>query len=100
MMPPSAEKRSSPRTTLHQLVAFERTALGPAPVLDEMPRGVGRDISDEGLSLLAGCPLYPGEVLRLHLPVEAAPSGGAVLSEVRWSQVTRHGFRVGLHFLA
>lgn len=86
--------------TLDELVAFERTALGPVEAQEDMPRGVGRDISADGVSLLTDCPLYPGEVLRIHLPAVTEPSEASVFSEVRWSQVTRHGFRVGLQFLA
>lgn len=94
------EKRCSPRTDLPQVVQFERAA-DESPLAGEEPfRAVGRDISPEGASLLTNRPLERGEVLRLHLPGEAVRAGAPVLSEVRWTQPTRHGFRVGLQFLA
>lgn len=94
------EKRCSPRTDLPQVVPFERAADESQPSGDGPARAVGRDISPEGASLLTDCPLERGEVLRLHLPREAVRAGAPVLSEVRWTQPTRHGFRVGLQFLA
>lgn len=99
MIAPS-EKRSASRTALHALVAFERTALGPAAAGETLPQGVGRDISPQGLSFLTDRPLFPGEVVRLHLPVGAPRSEAPVFSQVRWRRTTRHGYCVGLQFLA
>jgi hypothetical protein len=96
----SPEKRTSPRTALHQVVRFERTATAAGLPGSELTQGVGRDISREGASFLTDCPLRPGEVLRLHIPLEAERASVPVLSEVRWTEPTRNGFRVGLQFLA
>ena len=96
----SSEKRSCPRTALHQVVRFERTATAAGLPGGELTQGVGRDISQEGASFLTDCSLQPGEVLRLHVPLEAEHASVPVLSEVRWTERTRNGFRVGLLFLA
>ena len=95
-----SEKRASSRTALHQIVRFERTAAEVDPTQDCLAQGVGRDISPEGASLLTDCPLRQGEILRLHIPVEAERASVPVISQVRWTQPTRNGYRVGLQFLA
>ncbi|GLH67141.1 PilZ domain-containing protein [Geothrix edaphica] len=94
------EKRASPRTDLHQVVRFERTASESGLMEEEPTQGVGRDISPEGASLLTDCALQPGEILKLHVPIEAERASVPVISQVRWTQRTRNGFRVGLQFLA
>ena len=98
------EKRSSPRTALHQLVQFERTAAEPctadAELTQGLTQGVGRDISPAGASFLTSCPLQQGEILRVRIPAELEHHDASVISEVKWIQPTRHGFRVGLQFLA
>lgn len=94
------EKRSTPRMALHQLVQFERAGAQPHEPGGGLTQGVGRDISAVGASLLTDCPLQQGEILRLCIPEDAERSGDPVVSEVRWTQPTRHGFRVGLQFLA
>ncbi|WP_243285855.1 PilZ domain-containing protein [Geothrix terrae] len=93
------EKRSCPRMVLNQIVEFEcvDTVLGPPAEI--RATGIGRDISDAGVSLLTNCLLHRGEVLTVHVPVEAEATR-SVLSEVKWIQPTRHGIRVGLKFIA
>jgi len=95
-----SEKRASPRTDLHQVVRFERTAPESGLTGEEPTQGVGRDISPEGASFLTDCPLHPGEILKLHVPIEAERTSVPVISQVKWTQRTRNGFRVGLQFLA
>ncbi|WP_257308206.1 PilZ domain-containing protein [Geothrix fuzhouensis] len=94
------EKRSNPRTALHQLVQFERTAAELCTADTELTQGVGRDISPAGASFLTSCPLQQGEILRVRIPAELEHHDAPVISEVKWTQPTRHGFRVGLQFLA
>ena len=94
------EKRTCHRTALHQVVQFERTASLVREAGGALTQGVGRDISPEGASLLTDCPLQRGEILRLHVPIEGPGASVPVFSEVRWTEPTRHGFRVGLQFLA
>ncbi|HEY3400451.1 MAG TPA: PilZ domain-containing protein [Geothrix sp.] len=95
-----SEKRSNSRTVLHQIVQFERTAAGAGRSGGELAQGIGRDISPEGASFLTNCPLLEGEILRLHIPIEAERASVPVMSQVRWTEPTRNGFRVGLQFLA
>jgi hypothetical protein len=85
---------------MHQVVRFERTVLGPGYSGDEPYQGVGRDISMEGVSFLTSGPLFPGEVLRLHIPIETEHPAVPVLSEVRWARRVPEGVLVGLQFLA
>lgn len=94
------EKRSCPRTILNQIVEFEcvDTALGPSA--EARAAGIGRDISDAGVSLLTNCLLHRGEVLNVHVPAGEDAATRSVLSEVKWIQPTRHGIRVGLKFIA
>lgn len=94
------EKRSCPRTVLNQVVEFEcvDTVLGPPAEI--RATGIGRDISDAGVSLLTNCLLHRGEVLTVHVPMEAEAATRSVLSEVTWIQPTRHGIKVGLKFIA
>ena len=95
-----SEKRTYPRTVLYQVVRFERTATGPETPVEEPAQGIGRDISPEGASLLTDLPLYRGEVLKLHVPLESELASVPVFSEVKWTQPTRNGYRIGLQFLA
>ena len=94
------EKRSCPRAILNQVVEFEcvDTVLGPPSKVRAM--GIGRDISAAGVSFLTNCFLQRGEVLNVHVPAESEPARRTVLSEVKWTQPTRHGIRVGLRFIA
>ena len=95
----SPDKRTSPRTALHQVVSFERTAVDQGPPAYEQVHGVGRDIGSGGASFLTVCPLERGEILRLHIPLGPEHATVPVLSEVRWTGQTRNGFRVGVRFL-
>ncbi|WP_257303158.1 PilZ domain-containing protein [Geothrix campi] len=95
-----SEKRATPRTVLYQVVRFERTAAEPSRPEDDPTQGIGRDISPEGASLLTDCPLHQGEVVKLHVPIESELASVPVFSQVKWTQRTRNGFRVGLQFLA
>lgn len=94
------EKRSCPRAILNQIVEFEcvDTVLGPPAEI--RATGIGRDISDAGVSLLTNCLLHRGEVLTVHVPPGVEAAARSVLSEVKWIQPTRHGIRVGLKFIA
>lgn len=94
------EKRSCPRAILNQIVEFEcvDTVLGPPAQI--RATGIGRDISDAGVSLLTNRLLRRGVVLTVHVPAGEETAARSVRSEVTWVQGTRHGIRVGLKFIA
>lgn len=94
------EKRSCPRMVLNQVVEFECVDKALGPPAEVRAVGIGRDISDAGVSLLTDCLLHRGEVLTVHVPLEEDAAIRPVLSEVKWIQPTRHGIRVGLKFIA
>jgi hypothetical protein len=84
---------------MDRVVRFERSATATGRGR-QTAQGIGRDISSQGISILTVCPLRMGEILKLHVPLEADRASVPVYSEVRWARPEHEGFCVGLQFLS
>ncbi len=94
-----SEQRSNPRTAMHEVVRFERSALGAGRQEVTLGFGKGKDIGAGGAGLMTETILRQGEILKLHIPILANSGTVPVFSEVRWIQDVPEGCKAGLRFL-
>jgi hypothetical protein len=93
------EQRLVPRRIFDQTVQLERNQFYTGEKSPTLEIGQTLDISTMGLGIKTETPLQPKEMVRVYLPVQTVDIPLPVFSEVRWVELKKNYYRVGLQFV-
>jgi len=93
------EKRRIRRKKFSHRLALDLVAEKAREVKNILIQGVGLDISQGGIGLVAEYPLKEGKLVRLFVPVQGKKTMVPVFSIIKWSKPMESQFRAGLQFL-
>jgi hypothetical protein len=98
-MEKNREKRKLDRSSFSYPVLFEINGTESSPSKAIRSEGCGLDISSSGIGILTDRLLYPGDVVKLYIPLGSTNTIIPTTSEVRWTGTEEGRFRLGLKFL-